>query len=49
MHKNGATHAIAIPWGYSEAYLMPTIKAHPDKFTEIRRTDNSTIYQFNPQ
>ena len=46
--QNGVTHIIAIPWGYSETYLTPTITAYPDKFTEIHRIGDSIIYQFNP-
>ncbi len=49
IEKNGATHVIAIPWGYSEAYLTPTITAYPDKFTEIHRIESSIIYQVNPR
>ena len=49
IYKNGVTHVIAVPGGYSEAYLMPTITAYPDRFTEIHRIGNSIIYQFNPR
>ncbi|HIE26230.1 TPA: hypothetical protein EYP66_02970 [Candidatus Poribacteria bacterium] len=48
IHKNGVTHVIAVPRGYSEAYLLPTIAVYPDKFTEIHRVGDSIIYQFNP-
>ncbi|MFQ6043370.1 MAG: hypothetical protein ACE5PV_21160, partial [Candidatus Poribacteria bacterium] len=48
IHKNGVTHVIAVPWGYSKSYLMPAIAAYPDKFTEIHRVGDSVIYRFNP-
>jgi hypothetical protein len=49
IYRNKTTHIIAVPWGRSQAYLMPTIAAYPDKFTEVHRIGSSIIYRVNPR
>jgi len=46
MDRNGATHVIAVPRAYSKTYLSPAIRAHPNRFAEVRRMGDAVIYQF---
>lgn len=47
IYENGVTHIIYVPWGYSKAYLKPTISAYQDKFSKIHQIGSCVIYQFN--
>ena len=49
MQRRGATHVIANPIGFAPQYLLPVIRAHPDRFREIQRFGENVVYDFIPQ